>query len=520
MYIKVNKDVSMAKYTWKNKLKNIAMAVSIGAVTLGNHGCRNGDNHDDVADKKENILKTDTVKSPIEDVTYRNDTLDYTPSVIMYYVNKSITRNYVENNNSFRMQLPYVVHENWHKHNDEIGFRRKLVLSPVEYYKLCMYDEISANLAAVLTARYEYLASTDKADVIKKYENTYMGFYFKAIKNGEINPSDDTVEMREKEWHFLANGVQNMWMKYYYKTYSPTFSKMVKNYIKRHGIIENNHANYNYVKKHMMTIGGVNFAKYLEHEVSCRDGKVCLIDGLRQIETFKSGFGEIVEIVNNNFELVSQVDIEKQQEAFQHLLISSKLKYMLRGVDDKNLTEHPNIINSCYNKILTMLKKDNTVENVLNNVSIDYESPKIYDNYEDVVKKMYMFNDVDLTQLITNYSYDNLPYKNNLSLIDNNVNKVNLLDCSKDEDILENLRNRRNVVDSNKNNKMKKRRISSELHINIPNFRAPILIACSNEQQSAILGIMREFDEMPDVLKSCNTKAIKKYILEQKKYTK
>lgn len=174
-------------------------------------------------------IKKNDIKHPVATIAYYTDTLYQTTSTLLMYHNGKIIRYYVENHSSFCLNLPYVVHEDWHRHNFKSGFRINSKLSPYEYYKLCIQDEMTANLAAILTARYEYLCTKDKKAVINKYENTYMSFYFKAIKEKKIilQASEMTVQERS----FLANGVKKMWLETYYEHYAPKLYRMIPRYV-------------------------------------------------------------------------------------------------------------------------------------------------------------------------------------------------------------------------------------------------------------------------------------------------
>lgn len=172
----------------KKRIQRLLTAFSIAGVLtvpsfLSREHKEQTSNPDTSTTKTENVVvKKDSVNSSVRTISYFTDTLYQAKSTLMYYIPDKIVRNYVENNNGFRMQLPYFVHEDWHRHNAGSRYRYNYDYSPEEYYKLCMHDEITANISAILTARFEYLSSPDKEATIAKYENSYMGFYFKAVK--------------------------------------------------------------------------------------------------------------------------------------------------------------------------------------------------------------------------------------------------------------------------------------------------------------------------------------------------
>ena len=118
--------------------------------------------------KKMSQKPTDTVlviKNPYVDVAYLTDTLEKPGTALLVNQHGKITRNYVENNNLYRLDLALFVHEWWHSQNHALFYEYKY-MTPHEYYKICMHNEITANLAALLTVRLEYMVADNKAEVL------------------------------------------------------------------------------------------------------------------------------------------------------------------------------------------------------------------------------------------------------------------------------------------------------------------------------------------------------------------
>ncbi len=466
---------------------------------------------------EKSVMKKDTVKNSVRTISYWTDTLYQAKTTLMYYIPDKVIRNYVENNNSFRMQLPYFVHEDWHRHNAGSQYRYKYKYSPKEYYQLCMHDEITANISAILTARFEYLSSPDKAATIAKYENTYMGFYFKAIKEGTINPESKNPEDNEKEWRLLANGTKDMWMKTYAKHYSPTTLSMLKNYIQRNGILPSNSKHYNMIKDYMYTIGGVNFAKYLEQDIEYQNEDLTLVENLSKVQSVQGEKREFIEDVLKNAPLLKRLDPNLRIPAIQHIIVAAMLKTSI------NENDAPLIIQSKlsmrYNKIMYSLAKDVT----LNNFCADYaineilNHPEVEDetNYEELINQIYTYKGVNLNEYLKNYSINRVPH--NYIWYGGNYSYGNIEDIKYFTSIWLNKDPQKEngiifqTEEATPVSPQPRRRLSEELSIEIPNLREPLLTSMSSEQADTLFRMLQDFENMPPVLKSCNTKEIEKY---------
>ena len=64
------------------------------------------------------------------------------------------------------------------------------------------------------------------------------------------------------------------------------------------------------------------------------------------------------------------------------------------------------------------------------------------------------------------------------------------------------------------------KRISDIQHIDIPNFFEPILTNATPEQEQQIFNMIHQFENVPEVLKSCRTQDIQKFKKENPDYNR
>lgn len=481
--------------------------------------------------KTKTVVKKDTVAHAVQDITYTVDTLSTQTSTLMYWCKGKIVRNYIENNNSFRLQMPYVAHEDWHDHN--AGYD-KYALTLNEYFKLSAHDEISANLLAILTARYEYLSSNDKESVIKKYQNSYMKFYFDAVANGDVKPESRLNADRDAEWKLLANGTRDMWMRRYFNTYLPRFWKKVDRFDTNVGLRQDKKG-YLYKKflKNKYFIGGVDFLSYMDKDISFDDKFLTLTDYMIKSEALLQAKG-IGKLVRTNYERLSDINLEQRREAFQHLFIAGLLKDKLHKVDAENLKSHPQIVTSCYYQVIHKLQQDKVFKSMADlfpkfymNKSIVQSNDSVYQNF---LTDIYTHEGVDMRDVIQNFSVKKVPVKESVIFDANDLMMQPWLAVLPAYQDMQIEKMRENSEAARKRNKKQQKtdevepsekvRKSEEQHILIPNFREPILVANTPEQDAEIFKVMQDFEKIPAVLKGCNTEAQKKYWQEQKALTR
>ena len=482
---------------------------------------------------KDSINKTalPQVKNPILNVAYKTDTLERATSTLLFYNRGMITRNYVENNNSYRLQLPYFAHENWHHHNDDLGFRTRYYFTPVEYYKLCMHDEISANIAAVLTARYEYLAAPTKAEkkaVIKRYKSTYLKFYFEAVEKGKIRPELRDKKNFEKEMRFIANGTQKMWLDKYAAHYAPRTYRMLQRYVARSGLVEDSKKNYNFVLHKMYTIGGVNFAEYMQKDIDTADDKVRLAEQLRKVKSMRDGGIDIMNYVNNSYDMMNEISAHNTAEALQNLLVAAQLKYILQDKTAEQLVANPQLVNLCFIKIMNKVRADKSFKEAVENYPL-ISAHRLNLNRSDkadaeIINRMYQFKGVDLLALISSYKQEAMPIRRaeDYTFFENNaIDYMSAIDTDKTEEMFDKktFLPFAPIADSqSENSVLHKNRFSAVQYLKIPNLHEPILTAATADDYFQILQCVREFADIPQVLKECNTPAQQKYLRQHPEF--
>lgn len=519
-------------------VKSYLGALGFGILTsLSGSSCQPKKADAELPEKPQNTqnIPAQKVISPVLTIEYRTDTLEHETSVLLYYLNGSITRNYIENNNSFKMQLPYFTHEKWHHHNAQTGFRNRFLCTPDEYYKLCMHDEISATMSAILTARYEYLAAENKSqknEIIKKYENTYMKFYFSEIKNGHIHPESSKIHDIVKERKLIANGTRDLWMRAYAPVYAQRILRMVKNYIGKKGLVEDSKQNYEILRNKMYTIGGVNFASYMDKDIDAPNEFISITENLRKVKSLNKHIKKILPDIEEQYNNLQQIDLAHKQEAFQHIFIAARLKQMLQSVNPQNLESHPQIITSCYQKIVGNLKYDTSFAQFINEsavyglsknqISIENDS-----RYDEFLNKAYTLNGTNLIKYIQNFNKDDLPvtsFTHELTqksyfpimprptfINDITTNYIQPENSAKQTFIFKSTTKPQTKED---------KRISDIQHIDIPNFFEPILTKATPEQEQQIFNMIHQFENVPEVLKSCRTQDIQKFKKENPDYNR
>ena len=470
------------------------------------------------------------VKHPVHDIVYHVDTLDTKSSALLYHCKGEITRNFVANQNMYRMQLSLFVHEKWHHHNYLLGYRTKYLFKPDEYYKLCLHDEITANIAALLTTRYQYMADTDKKAFINRYKKGIFGYYYNAIEKGEINPFDNSSQAREKEWKLIANGTRKMWMNRIYSHYKRVSYSMLLSYLSIRGVVQNSKKNYNFIRGKMYTIGGIDFWKYMDEDISADDSRVLLTEEISRVPSLQKGCRIVAENANDKIGLWENVGAEKTQEAFQHLLISSKLKYMLRQFSKEDIERNPQLISSYYHCLLSNVYHDKAFKNLVSKYGYFILNKTSDEDYQQTLKDLYTVQGIDLRDIIQDFNAEKVPVKNTLMCdfmvetrwLDQKIYGFYLETPS--EAALGTVNNHKKDKSLNSSSKAVsaqnatklRRKQSANMVIAAPNFWEPILLSNTPETLQQINKCIADFDAIPEVEKGCDLAAQQAYRLQQK----
>ena len=184
-----------------------------------------------------------------------------------------------------------LVHEQKHRDNANQGMYA-YAMSVEQAYKVCMHDEISANIAELIYWRNEYIKTGDIA-VLEDYRcNSLFGFYVDAVKNGEINPFSNSKEDFDKEMALIANGTRDTWER---RSASTQYLDDHCVNAKIYGEEDGKHAdfydqNYERAKKIAYTIGGVDFTEYMDKDAEIPYQAKKIILGSKFLE--QQGFPE------------------------------------------------------------------------------------------------------------------------------------------------------------------------------------------------------------------------------------
>lgn len=219
-------------------------------------------------------------------IDFQVDTLEASDGTLAYFMpsDRTIMVNYVENGGKEVKETSSVstlIHEQKHRDNYMQGIYA-YALSPEQAYKVNMHNEISANMASLLYLRDEYLKTGNMA--VFEQESGRFAFYTDALKNGEINPFSSKQDDFDKEMALIVNGTRDMWVRDFGNS---SYVEQNANSAHCYGETDGKHVafydqNYERAKEIAYTIGGVNFAKYMDKDVEIpADGKREIYKGVK-----------------------------------------------------------------------------------------------------------------------------------------------------------------------------------------------------------------------------------------------
>ncbi len=256
---------------------------------------------------------------------YQHVIVDESCNVAAFYSrkNNSFTVNHKLNNPQFNKEshdIPTACHEMKHKDNQLEGIQA-YALSPEQAYKVKMHDEISANIAALISLREEYLKTGD----INVFDaEPRFKFYKEAILNGEINPKSKYKEDFDKEMSLIANGTKDMWMKKCANSYLESNSTNAAYLCE----LDNKHAAYydqNYARAKKVAygnIGGVDFSQYMKEDVEIPPkGKELLDQKVAQVR--KQGRKEFYSV---NADIIDADYFEREDEDIEYKAYNTAVK--------------------------------------------------------------------------------------------------------------------------------------------------------------------------------------------------
>lgn len=118
------------------------------------------------------------------------------------------------------------LHEGDHDINAVQGLKAPGI-GDIHFAKVCIHDEIAANIAELLDMREKYLNSGDLNMINDRYK-----FYKEAVKSGQILPKADKIPADE-ELRLIANGMRDFWCGTNQAYYEPAHIGMTRRWMRR-----------------------------------------------------------------------------------------------------------------------------------------------------------------------------------------------------------------------------------------------------------------------------------------------
>ena len=539
----------MAKKNRKSKKFWYALATSVSVAALMVGMSADAPRREHIRQVQEAVDSIDTVDyvlNPITTISFMNDTLDYYTTAMLTYQNSKIVRNLVKNSKNHRMQLPHFSHELRHHHNKKIKYWIKIRYSPSQFAQLRMHEEISANVAAILTADFEYQLAQDKASVMKKYEKTYMGYYFTAIKNGTIKPESKNPEDLDKKYTLLVNGAITMWEKTFRTHYSPSLRLSLKQYLKDYGFRKPYPDNYQRILSHMYAFGGKDLSHYIVKDASYGDIRANIFDEMAYVKIFNNSLEQraiLVDGITDYAGYLSNFSVSQRPAIIEHIVIASRLKFELKKLKDCDLASNSPAITAAYHKVMYELARDHQYASFVNRCkeldfiaaphksqSLEFGSSfpvsrLLTDDNKAIISKIYQFRDVDLTKLIKDFDINFMPSDRNQLLqvniyhfidkpIDYLINKapINYKASALDDSAIVSVQATPKRISDAVNTYP--HHTSQTLFVNIPDFEENILQpqAMTPAAYQKLAEMFHDFDAIPNEFKNCNLNETQKFI--------
>lgn len=527
---------NMAEF--QKKVKDLKKALTrwgkflllLGATQLGG-GCKEKVPESPKPKKEVVIPPKPVVKNAVSMSTYVVDSID-TPrnGTLLFCAGRTIVRYFIENNDSYRMRLYLFVHEQKHKDNFVKGLR-SVKVSPGQFAKICMHDEISANIAALLTLRYEYLTADDKESVIKRYEKNEYAYYFRAIKEKKIFPEKKDKASRDAEYSFIMNKTRDMWMRRYAPVYQPSIMRMVERYTRYMDVnISSEKQNKYYQKgiKIAYDIGGIDFSKYMDKDIEPKDKNFSLLDQTVSLNIFKNNPAEHYKAIQKYLKVLYEENFPMTYEYVSQMYFAEGIKSALADISPEEIKKKPEIVSIYYNKIFNSFSKNKDFHTLIWGVA--NERPFFYEMMEkkDVAisekfyEMIYNYKGLDLSKMIpslpkevSNHSkWDEM----NKGIDFRDLAYINMLDFELEQMRKDSKKVSLQVGAADK--KQDKSRKSEPQVIAIPDYTQPILVASTREDMLEIKKCIDDFYNIPHVMRHCNLKAQKKFMEEQDKNSK
>lgn len=324
-----------------------------------------------------------------------------------------------------------VSHEAKHASNEKLGLPK---VSAEQYYKLEALNEVSAHIVSTLCWRQEYLKAPDKKKFIEEEQNRSISSrnvsitYFEAIADGTINPESKDPKDFDKEMRILAQE-QFEDMADRYSGYVRQFTNNTRGYMNTEGRdFKPNDAEFEKFSKHYMTIGGVDFRKYLDTNYQDQIYVPDEINFSSKNMEKNANADEAQVLASNGLVYDGTVSLEQYHKLLQHKVIASNVIYNIRDDKEKTAlqsgsTEYDEDINSSYNLFKNHYSAEemNRMIKPSLDLALNRANGNVPDNdteFERQLKEIYTLpgTNVDLRSHMTDFDPDAVPAKENQSI--------------------------------------------------------------------------------------------------------
>lgn len=284
-----------------------------------------------------------------------------------------------------------LIHEQKHKDN-ALDNLRSGNMTIEQYYKICMHDEVSANIATLIAMREEYLKT---GDIRVFYDTDFpeFSFYGDAIQDGSIKTNSKNKDEFDEEMSLIANGTLEMWENDIALLYASTHVRLATIY-EMNG--NNNEKaddtiyQQNLKKCYGKNLGGIDFSKYLTDDILVSEDAMTAIERNKEIAKHK---------FKNNMSLEQWETLNKNRERAFYIKkamenISSDKNANLSEKDKKDIFETA-VTNFNLRLIYTVYEDitQNATSKLVNTPQANDKS------FNQEMKEIYTINGVDFSAL-------------------------------------------------------------------------------------------------------------------------
>ena len=253
-----------------------------------------------------------------------------------------------------------IAHEKKHQIDNQNN-PATLNMSLEEYYKIKHHQEIGATTVGLLQSIYDLETATSEDEAQKIIEQTPdFSEYLKSIHNGEhtifkcSNP-----EQFDRELNYMANHVRNQWTDKYVETYESSMLNFIEGYFVSHHYkdIQPNPKVYQKEVSRIYTIGGIDFSKYFEKDITCYNEAVKQADELIMQDAKRSKIISLIKNAENyyindqnsnkqqsllppiSFEQLGKLHYDQQKREFINELLSIRQQWLNANPEERgNIT--------------------------------------------------------------------------------------------------------------------------------------------------------------------------------------